>query len=98
MELYHTVYFPYPSRWLQWWESPTAFLTLKVQNYHSDSRNSRFRRLWEDKATEAVLDFPRDTSVGCVVNIRRLPREEGGGEEREEGEGGIGEEDGPGPP
>ena len=46
------------------------------------------RHLWKDKATEAVLDFLRDTRVGCMVNVRRLPREERGGVE----------EDGPGLP
>ena len=56
------------------------------------------RHLWEGEATETVLDFLRDTRVGCMVNVRRHPREEEGGEEREEGEGGINEEDGPGPP
>ena len=55
---------------------------------------SSVRHLWEDKATEAVLGFLRDTRVGCVVNTGRLPGEEGGGE----GEVEINEEDGPGPP
>ena len=35
------------------------------------------KHLWKDKATEAVLDSLRDTA-GCMVNVRRLPREEGG--------------------
>ena len=52
------------------------------------------RHLWKGKATEAVLDFLRDTRVGCMVNSRRPPRREGG----EEGEGKINEEDGLGPP
>ena len=59
------------------------------------------RRLCKDKATEAVLDFLRDTRVGCMVNVRRLLREERGGVEDEgEGEGADegNEEDGPGPP
>ena len=51
------------------------------------------KHLWEDKATEAVLDLLRDTRVGCMVNVGRLPGEEGG----EEG-GGLSEEDGPGSP
>lgn len=42
----------------------------------------------------AVLGFLRGTGVGCMINIRRIPREEGG----EEGEGETNEEDGPGPP
>ena len=32
------------------------------------------------------MDFLRDTRVDCMVNIRKLPREEEEGEEREEGE------------
>ena len=51
------------------------------------------RHLWKDKSTEAGLDFRRDARVGCMVNVRRLPREGG-----EEGEGETSEEDGPGPP
>ena len=54
------------------------------------------KHLWKDKykATEAVLDFLRDTGVGYMLNLRRLSGEEGG----EGGEGEINEEDGPGPP
>ena len=49
------------------------------------------KHLWKDKATEAVLEFLKGTRVGCLVTVRRLPREE-------EGEGKENEEDGPGPP
>ena len=48
------------------------------------------RLLWDGRATEAVLDFLRDTRVGCLVALRRPPEERGDdGEE---------EESGPGPP
>ena len=49
------------------------------------------KHLWKDEATGAVLEFLRDTRVGCLVIVRRLPREE-------EREGEENEEDGPGPP
>ena len=48
------------------------------------------KHLWRDKATEAVLESLKGTRVGCLVTVRRLPREEGKGEENEE--------DGPSPP
>ena len=48
------------------------------------------RLLWKEKATEAVLDFLRDTRVGCMVTLR--PAEE------EDGEGSEGEAGGLGPP
>ena len=45
--------------------------------------------LVDERATEAVLDFPRDTKVGCTIAIR--PQEG-------EGKDSKGEESGPGPP
>ena len=44
----------------------------------------------------AALEFLRDTRVGCIGDVRRLPRGEGG-EKGEEGEAGFNDEDGPGP-
>ena len=43
----------------------------------------------DERATEAVLTFLRDTNVGCMVAIAPL---------EEEGEVAEGEEGGPGPP
>ena len=50
------------------------------------------KRLWKDKAIEAVLAFLEDTGVGCIVT-KRKPREEECGGEGLEGEGAR-----PGPP
>ena len=48
--------------------------------------------LWDERATEAVLEFLREIRVGCLVTMRRPPEEE------EEGEDSESEEGGPGPP
>ena len=51
------------------------------------------RKLWRKEATEAVLKFLEDTRVGCwtVTQGARRPAED-------VGQGGEGEEGGPGPP
>ena len=54
-------------------------------------RAPSIKHLWKDKATDAGLEFLRDTRMRYLVTARRLSREE-------EGEGEENEEDGPGPP
>ena len=49
------------------------------------------RKLWQGRATEAVLEFLRDTRVGCWAKAASRPAED-------VGQGDEGEEDGPGPP
>ena len=51
------------------------------------------RKLWREEATEAVLEFLRDTRVGCWTASRGAGRP---AEEADQGDGG--EEGGPGPP
>ena len=51
------------------------------------------RKLWREEATEAVLEFLRDTRVGCWTASRRAERL---AEEADQGDGG--EDGGPGPP
>ena len=51
------------------------------------------RKLWREEATEAVLEFLRDTRVGCWTASRGAERL---AEEADQGNGG--EEGGPGPP
>ena len=51
--------------------------------------------VWEEEVTEAVLEFPEDTRVGCRVSSGRTRV----GEDRDvEVQGFKGEEGGPGPP
>ena len=54
-------------------------------------RTSSVRLLWDEWATEAVLEFLRTTRVGCVGTERVHPEEE-------EGDISEGEEGEPGPP
>ena len=60
-------------------------------------RDPPVRLLWREKAVEAVLDFLKDTRVGCRAAVMATigPREEGN---LSEGEAGEREEAGPGPP
>ena len=42
------------------------------------------RWLWDEKATEAVLEFLEDTRVGCRTSVRAVLRPQG---QEEEGKG-----------
>ena len=64
---------------------------------HPNLKAPSVRHLWKDRATEAVLDFLKDTKVGCMVNVRGLSRgERGEAEGEEEGDDEFSEEGGPG--
>ena len=54
------------------------------------------RWLWKEKATEAVLEFPEDTRVGCRVSSGRARVD--GDRDVEEVPGSEGEKARPGPP
>ena len=54
------------------------------------------RWLWEERATDAVLEYPGDTAVGCKVSPGRVRVDEG--RDVEGVPGSEGSEGGPGPP
>ena len=51
------------------------------------------QKLWRKEATEAVLEFLEDTRAGCWSVTQGARRQA-----EDVGQGGEGEEDGPGPP